>query len=58
LLELTAELVDQLFRNGTITENGKNDWIAAQVGYADATTLRPLLRREVGRAVSELRISC
>jgi transcriptional regulator GlxA family with amidase domain len=29
--------------------------IAAQVGYADAVTLRALLRRKLGRGVRELR---
>jgi transcriptional regulator GlxA family with amidase domain len=32
------------------------DSIAAQVGYADGTTLRALLRRKTGRPVSALRI--
>lgn len=31
--------------------------IAAQAGYADGTTLRALLRRKIGRAASELRVT-
>jgi transcriptional regulator GlxA family with amidase domain len=37
------------------TSNDNVDSIAAQVGYADGATLRTLLRRRVGRTVSELR---
>ena len=40
------------------TSSDSVDLIAAQVGYADGTTLRTLLRRKIGRTVSELRISC
>lgn len=38
------------------TSNDSVELIAAQVGYADGTTLRSLLRRKLGRAVSELRV--
>ena len=38
------------------TSNDSIELIAAQVGYADGTTLRLLLRRKIGRAVSELRL--
>lgn len=37
------------------TSNDNIDSIAARVGYADGATLRTLLRRRVGRTVSELR---
>ncbi|SEO81536.1 GlxA family transcriptional regulator [Nitrosovibrio sp. Nv6] len=37
------------------TSSDGMDVIAAQVGYADGTTLRALLRRKIGRTVSELR---
>ena len=33
------------------------DRIAEQVGYADGATLRTLLRRRIGKGVSELRAS-
>lgn len=39
------------------TSSDNVDSVAAQVGYADGATLRSLLRRKTGRAVSELRIS-
>lgn len=39
------------------TSSDNVDSIAAQVGYADGATLRSLLRRKTGRAISELRIS-
>lgn len=37
------------------TSRGDVEAIAAQVGYADAVTLRALLRRKLGRGVRELR---
>lgn len=37
------------------TSSDNIDLIAAQVGYANGVTLRTLLRRRIGRAVSELR---
>ena len=39
------------------TSGASVDQIAAQVGYADGTTLRTLLRRRIGRSVRELRAS-
>ena len=38
------------------TSSASIDSIAAQVGYADGTTLRSLLRRKTGRPVSALRV--
>ena len=40
------------------TSSDSIDSIAAQVGYADGTTLRSLLRRKTGRTVSALRVPC
>jgi transcriptional regulator GlxA family with amidase domain len=37
------------------TSTDSIDLIASKVGYADGTTLRALLRRKIGRTVSELR---
>jgi transcriptional regulator GlxA family with amidase domain len=39
------------------TSNDSIDLIAAQVGYENGVTLRTLLRRRIGRSVSELRAS-
>ncbi|MFJ2993145.1 GlxA family transcriptional regulator [Pandoraea sp. NPDC087047] len=49
--DLRIQRARQLLSNGCDL-----DTIAAQVGYADASTLRSLLRRKLGRTVKELRV--
>ncbi|ODP31359.1 GlxA family transcriptional regulator [Pandoraea sp. ISTKB] len=48
--DLRIQRARQLVSNGCDLET-----VAAQVGYADASTLRSLLRRKLGRTVKELR---
>ncbi|VVD66286.1 AraC family transcriptional regulator [Pandoraea capi] len=48
--DLRIQRARQLVSNGCDL-----DTVAAQVGYADASTLRSLLRRKLGRTVKELR---